>query len=103
MRARYVAIPATGPLARALPPLGVVGFLLVWWCITALDMVNPAFIPSPGETAAALFDMFRDGVARKGDSAFWDSSAVSDGWASIWRVGKAVFWAALIGIPIGVL
>jgi NitT/TauT family transport system permease protein len=103
MNARYVALPASGPLARALPPLGVVAFVLVWWIITASGVVNRAFIPTPGETLGALLDMFRDGIDRRGNSAFWDSSAISDGWASIARVAKAVFWASLVGIPIGIV
>lgn len=89
-RARYLAIPVVGAEARILPVVGLLGVLALWAAISGLGVVKAAFLPTPWETARALFQIFADG------------SFVSDGWASVRRVMLAVGLSAAVGIPIGI-
>jgi len=91
MRAQYVALTISGPMARILPAAGVVTVLLLWGLITNIGVVNNAYVPTPQATGAAFFDMITDGTL------------IRDGWASVRRVIYAVFLASIIGIPIGIL
>ncbi len=89
-QARYIAIPAAGYSGKLLPLAGVVGVVVLWSIISALGLVRPAFLPTPWETASALWKIFADG------------SFVNDGWASIRRVVAAIAMSAIVGIPIGI-
>ena len=89
-QARYIAIPTVGYPGKILPLLGVIGVLILWSIVSALGLVRPAFLPTPWETAVALWKIFADG------------SFVNDGWASIRRVAAAISLSALVGIPIGI-
>src|SRR5438093_10723261 len=89
-QARYIAIPAAGYSGKLLPLAGVVSVVVVWSIISALGLVRAAFLPTPWETAAALWKIFADG------------SFVHDGWASIRRVVAAISLSAVVGIPIGI-
>jgi len=89
-QARYIAIPAAGYSGKLLPLAGIVGVVVLWSIISALGLVRPAFLPTPWETAAALWKIFADG------------SFVHDGWASIRRVVAAIAMSAIVGIPIGI-
>lgn len=91
MKARYIAMPATGPLARWLPLIGLLAFIALWGIVSKLELVRAAFLPGPLETAGAMGAMVKDGTL------------FSQGWASLQRVLLAVLLAAVVGIPIGVL
>src|SRR5215471_11139511 len=89
-QARYIAIPAVGVPGKLLPLVGVVSVLVLWSIISALGLVRASFLPTPWETASALWQIFADG------------SFVRDGWASIRRVLTAISLSAIVGIPIGI-
>jgi ABC-type nitrate/sulfonate/bicarbonate transport system permease component len=88
--ARYIAIPVVGLPGRLLPIAGLVLLIAVWALVAGLELVRPAFRPTPLDTGKALLQLFSSG------------SFVNDGWASIRRVLLAVSLSALVGIPIGV-
>jgi ABC-type nitrate/sulfonate/bicarbonate transport system permease component len=91
VKARYIALPATGRLAGLLPVVGLLTVIALWAVISGLQLVRKAFLPTPWETAAAMGQMATDGTL------------VREGWASLRRVLLAVALASLVGIPIGVL
>jgi ABC-type nitrate/sulfonate/bicarbonate transport system permease component len=91
MKARYIAIPATGRFAPWLPLVGLVGFIVLWSIVSGLELVRAAFLPSPMETLRAMGKMVSDGTLFK------------EGWASLQRVLLAVTLSAVVGIPIGIL
>jgi ABC-type nitrate/sulfonate/bicarbonate transport system permease component len=91
MEARYIALPIVGNKARILPVVGIVLFILLWWLVPTLGLVQEAFLPTPLSTAKAFATLFTDG------------SFVRDGWASLRRVLLAVMIAAVVGIPLGVM
>ena len=91
MKARYIAIPATGRFAPYLPVVGLVGFVALWSIISGLELVRAAFLPSPMETLKAMGKMIGDGTLFR------------EGWASLQRVLLAVTLSAVVGIPIGIL
>ncbi|HIK15769.1 MAG TPA: ABC transporter permease [Leptolyngbyaceae cyanobacterium M33_DOE_097] len=65
--------------------------LLLWWVVTALQLVDPKFLPSPGTVLATFQRLISTGELQK------------DTIASLWRVGVGFSLAALFSIPIGVL
>src|SRR6185436_4213927 len=91
MKARYIAMPASGRFAPWLPLVGLLGFIALWGLVTGLGLVRAAFLPTPGETARAMGRMIADGTLFR------------EGWASLQRVLLAVGLSALVGIPIGIL
>jgi NitT/TauT family transport system permease protein len=62
------------------------------------ERVNPIYLPAPHEVARALYTAFTTAPERRGD--YWLHE-------SLWHSCKIIFWgffyAALLGIPIGVL
>jgi NitT/TauT family transport system permease protein len=91
MKARYIAMPATGRFAPWLPLVGLLGFVAIWGLITSTGLVRAAFLPSPLDTLQAMGRMVADG------------SLFREGWASLQRVLLAVTLSAAVGIPIGIL
>jgi len=65
--------------------------LVIWWFVTALQVVDPKFLPSPGTVLATFQRLISTGELQK------------DTIASLWRVGVGFSLAALFSIPIGVL
>jgi ABC-type nitrate/sulfonate/bicarbonate transport system permease component len=90
-QARYIAIPAVGLPARVLPAVGLLGLCVAWAIVSKLELVRPAFLPTPWETAEAFGKLIIDGTL------------VRDGGASIRRVLSAVALSIVVGIPIGIL
>lgn len=79
-----------GLQARVLPLAGLLGVIGIWALVSGLELVRPAFLPTPWDTASALWKILIDG------------SFITDGWASIRRVLLAISLSAIVGIPIGV-
>lgn len=115
-RARYICIPTTGMLKYLLPVGGLVAFIMAWFMVTDSKIVNPNFLPPPDTTAVAFVDLFRDAPAhvpdevthqlrpiRPGWDTFKHTSAVQGTRATVERIAKAVGWACLFGIPLGIL
>lgn len=82
-------------------------FLMGWWAITALGLVRPLYLPSPG----AVWDAFvqantdhpiAEGVDRivRGEQGYymWEHLI-----ASLQRIGLGVGAAIIVGIPVGLL
>jgi NitT/TauT family transport system permease protein len=82
------------PIPRTLAiGLGLAAFLIIvvaWAIATYGGMVEPLFLPPPGDVARAWYDMFaHEGFA-------------SDVWASFRRIGLGFLFACAIGIPLGI-
>lgn len=85
----------------------LLGTIVVWWLITALELVKPLYLPSPG----AVWDAFvtantnhpiAPGVDRivRGEQNYylWEHLL-----ASLQRIGAGVGIAILVGIPLGLV
>lgn len=70
---------------------GTLLFLLIWWTVTALELVKPVLLPSPLATFLALWE----GILG-GDLLF-------DFWLTLYRTLYAFVIAAILGVPIGIL
>lgn len=115
-RARYICLPATGSMKAILPIAGLVAFIMAWFVLTDSKVINPNFLPGPEATATAFMGLFNDTPARIPDAVTGHMRAVQPGWdfirhtsgvsgtiATVERIATAVFWACVIGIPIGIL
>lgn len=70
---------------------GPVAFVIVWYAIYCLNIINPLFLPSPHAVIEELLHMTFDiGVWR-------------DIGASLWRILLGFLLAAGVGVPIGLL
>ena len=82
-------------LQMGLALIGIGCLLALWWLGGWLIASNPRtssfadFAPAP--TLARFIDMVSSGEA-------WSMTA-----PSLWRVGLGLFWAVLIGVPVGIL
>src|SRR3989344_3985625 len=73
-------------------PLSFLSFglvLLVWYTVTATGYVRPIFLPSPFETAKALWELLISGI-------FFKALLVS-----FTRIAVATFFAAIVGVILG--
>ena len=115
-RANNICIPTTGTLRYVLPTVGLFTFVMAWFLLTDAKVINPNFLPSPDTTAKAFVDLFRDAPARITDPTTGELRAIQPGWdfvkhtsgvsgtlATVDRIATAVFWACLLGIPMGIL
>ncbi len=67
--------------------------LFAWWLITALHLVAPLFLPTPGEVLTQLRAVFEDGYANATLSQHLA--------ASLFRIFTAAAFALVLGVPIG--
>lgn len=114
-RARYICLPTTGIARQLLPLAGLVAFIMAWFVLTDSKVINPNFLPGPEATAKAFVQLFTDAPKRVPDETGslravqpgWDSfrhsSGVAGTIATVERIALAVFWACVIGIPLGIL
>jgi len=78
----------------------VVVFLAAWWFVTDRGVWSPIILPRPG----AVWDKFvqsvtvHDGVRGLSGYFLWEHL-----WASLWRLVRGVFWALVVGVPLGLL
>jgi len=79
------------PLGWSLMGVSLLCPLLLWWLVTALQLIDPKFLPSPGTVWNAFLNLWSTGDLLK------------DTVASLWRVGVGFLIAAAFSIPIGVL
>lgn len=82
--------PRRLPVHRLLPLLGAVVFVVLWWIVGLLELVNPVLLPSPFATFGQLFGAFVNG-----------SLAVDFG-ATVVRTAEAFLIAAVVGVMGGV-
>ena len=92
-RRRVVPWPFSAQFSLSL--LSVALLLLVWWGVTALGLVAPLFLPPPQQVLQKLLLI----ASPQGfmDATLWQHLA-----ASLSRMLVALFFAALIGIPVGI-
>jgi ABC-type nitrate/sulfonate/bicarbonate transport system permease component len=83
-------MPVSSRLGNVLGLAGMAALLVVWSVVSGVELVRSAFLPTPWDTARAMWAMAADG------------SLVREGWASVRRVLLAIGLAALVGIPIGI-
>ena len=65
--------------------------LLVWYVLTATGTVNPVFLPSPGHTLRAFFNLW--------SASFFQQALLP----SLIRIGGAFLLSVVIALPLGVL
>lgn len=75
--------------------LSVAVLLLVWWGVTALGLVAPLFLPPPQQVLKKL-------LLIASPQGFMDATLWQHLGASLARMLVALFFAALIGIPVGI-
>jgi len=85
------------PFSRSfsLSLLSLALLLLIWWSVTALDLISPLFLPAPQQVLSKLLLI----ASPQGfmDATLWQHLA-----ASLTRMLVALFAAAAIGIPVGI-
>lgn len=68
--------------------VGSGAFLLLWWAVSALKLIDPFFFPGPKETIAALIHLLASGLS-------------ADILATLLRTLYAFGMALLFGVPLG--
>lgn len=92
-RVRRLRWPFSRQLSLSL--LSVAVLLLLWWSVTALGLVAPLFLPPPQQVLHKL-------LVIAGPQGFMDATLWQHLGASLTRMLVALFFAALIGIPVGI-
>jgi taurine transport system permease protein len=82
------------PSTRAISTLTLAGVLLLWWAVTATELIEPLFLPSPGAVLSKAWLLATQGYM---DATLWQHLA-----ASLGRIGLALFFAVLFAIPVGI-
>ncbi|MEM9949581.1 MAG: ABC transporter permease [Cyanobacteria bacterium P01_D01_bin.36] len=70
---------------------GTLIFILLWWIVTALELVKPVLLPSPIATFSALWQ------------GIFNGDILLDFWLTLYRTLYAFVIAAILGVPIGIL
>ena len=98
--------PARGVLAASsvrrvgLRLLSLAVFIGLWWLVAELDVWSDLFVPDPSAVWQRLLDgeSVHNGVT--GLSGYYLHEHL---WASVWRIVRGVFWAVVVGVPLGLL
>ncbi len=69
---------------------GTLLLILIWWGVTALQLINPVLLPTPADTFLALWEGIIQG------------DLLRDFWLTLYRSLYAFAIAAVLGIPIGI-
>lgn len=113
-QAKYICISPPGYWKFVLPVIGLALFVMVWQVTTDMALFNPNFLPPPAAAWDAFLALFTelptkipvgDGTFRSPDG-WWDAHmhapAFVHGLASIERIAASVWYACLIGVPLGI-
>lgn len=73
------------------PALGAIGFLLLWWIVYQLKLVDPVLLPSPGDSIKAIWDGFVGGAL------------INDFLITVRRTLLAFVIAVAISVPLGIV
>jgi NitT/TauT family transport system permease protein len=68
-----------------------VGLGVVWWLVTALDLIRPLFLPSPGAVVVRLGEL-----AASGD-------LVEDTLVSVYRISVGFLISTVCALPVGII
>ncbi|MEB2870743.1 taurine ABC transporter permease TauC [Pseudomonas rhizosphaerae] len=79
---------------RSISTLTLAGVLLLWWAVTATELIEPLFLPSPGAVLSKAWLLATQGYM---DATLWQHLG-----ASLGRIGLALFFAVLFAIPVGI-
>ncbi|WNC10135.1 taurine ABC transporter permease TauC [Pseudomonas coleopterorum] len=79
---------------RAISTLTLAGVLLLWWAVTASELIEPLFLPSPGAVLDEAWLLATQGYM---DATLWQHLG-----ASLGRIGLALVFAVLFAIPVGI-
>ncbi|MEL6492937.1 MAG: ABC transporter permease [Cyanobacteria bacterium J06621_3] len=71
--------------------IGTLVFILIWWVVTALELVQPVLLPSPVSTFLAL------------GTGVLGGDLLLDFWLTLYRTLYAFVIAAILGVPVGIL
>jgi taurine transport system permease protein len=83
---------------RVLLPIAL--FLAVWILVTELEVWDELFVPRPSD----VWDRFIQSVTvHDGQRGLSDDYLWTHLWASLWRILNGLFWAIVIGVPLGLL
>ena len=94
-RVRRLRWPFSRQLSLSLLSVAVLLLLLLWWGVTALGLIAPLFLPPPQQVLHKL-------LVIAGPQGFMDATLWQHLGASLTRMLVALFFAALIGIPVGI-
>jgi len=83
-----------GLSTRWISTLTLLGMLLLWWSVTASEMIEPLFLPSPAAVLQKGWLLATQGYM---DATLWQHLAASHS-----RIGLALLFAVLFAIPVGV-
>lgn len=101
LKSHAVALPRWRTGMRRLPQpvrlsvLTLLSLLLLWWGITALQLIDPLFLPAPQQVWQQLLKI-------AGPQGFMDATLWQHLTASLGRIVVALCAAAMLGIPIGI-
>lgn len=79
---------------RAISTLTLASVLLLWWAVTATELIEPLFLPSPGAVLDKAWLLATQGYM---DATLWQHLG-----ASLGRIGLALVFAVLFAIPVGI-
>ncbi len=85
--------PLSRQLTLSVATLAVL--LAVWWAVAALQLINPLFLPPPGQVLQKL-------ITIAGPQGFMDATLWQHLAASLTRIVIALLAAVLIGVPVGI-
>src|SRR4051812_26562014 len=78
----------------------VVAVLILWWVLAELEIWDPLFLPHPADVWRRFIESITTNseTGKRGLSNYflWEHL-----WASLWRLIQGIFFALLIGIPLG--
>jgi NitT/TauT family transport system permease protein len=77
-------------LGALTPAIGAVGFVLLWWLVYRLGLVDPVLLPSPAESFRAIWDGFVGGALTR------------DFLITVKRTLAAFAIAVAVAVPLGV-
>ena len=69
--------------------------LVVWWGVTALQLISPLFLPPPQQVLQKL-------IAIAGPQGFMDATLWQHLAASLTRIAIALVAATILGVPVGI-
>lgn len=79
---------------RWISALTLTSLLLMWWAVTAAELVEPLFLPPPADILGKAWVLLTQGYM---DASLWQHLG-----ASLGRIGLALGAAILTAIPIGI-
>ena len=77
-----------------------VAFVAGWWYVTDRGWWDPLFVPSPQAVWTRFVESVTTHDGQPGLSGYFLWQHL---WASGWRLAQGLFWAVVVGVPIGLV